>query len=452
MQKAPINKYGPFPLVDLPDRRWPAQRIQQAPLWCSVDLRDGNQALPTPMNVEEKLALFHTLIAAGLKEIEVGFPAASQTEFDFCRHLIDHQLIPQDVRIQVLVQARDHLIRRTFEAIAGAPHAIVHLYNSTNPLQRRVTFNMSKEQIKALAIQGTQLIKSLVPTVPETHVCLEYSPESFSETELAYALEVCEAVMANWQPTPQDKMILNLPATVERATPNVYADQIEWFIRNMQQREVAWISLHTHNDRGTGIAATELALMAGADRVEGTLFGNGERTGNLDIVTVALNLYTQGVDPQLDFSDIKALRTAYEQATRMTVHERHPYAGDLVFTAFSGSHQDAIKKGMAQLAKQPQARYAVPYLPIDPNDIGRTYHAIIRINSQSGKGGVTYILEHEFGLDLPKALQPEVGDYINRLADNEGRELESREIYDAFCHEYISHEAPLKLESYTINR
>ena len=448
----PSHKYTAFPPIDLPDRRWPEQCIQQAPLWCSVDLRDGNQALAVPMNIEQKLKLFHTLVAIGFKEIEVGFPSASQTEFDFCRHLIDEQLIPEDVSIQVLVQAREHLIRKTFEAIAGAPKAIIHIYNSTNPLQRRVTFNLSKSEIKNLAIEGTQLIKELTSTVPETQVRLEYSPESFSETELDYALEVCEAVMDVWQPSPQDKIILNLPATVERATPNIYADQIEWFIRHMKQRDAAWISLHTHNDRGTGIAATELGLMAGADRVEGTLFGNGERTGNLDIVTVALNLYSQGIDPQLDLSDIKGIRTVYEEATRMTVHERHPYAGDLVFTAFSGSHQDAIKKGMAEMAKQPQALYQVPYLPIDPGDIGRTYKAIIRINSQSGKGGVAYILEHEFGLDLPKSLQAEFGEQMNLLADAQGRELSSEEIHQAFCREYIDREDPLKLQSYTITK
>ena len=452
MQKAPITKYQAFPPINLPDRTWPDCRIEHAPLWCSVDLRDGNQALATPMNVEEKLMLFHTLVEIGFKEIEIGFPSASQTEFDFCRHLIDEQLIPQDISIQVLVQAREHLIRRTFEAIAGARQAIVHLYNSTNPLQRRVTFNLSKAQIKDLAVKGTQLIKDLTATVPETQIRFEYSPESFSETELDYALEVCEAVRDVWQPTSENKIILNLPATVERATPNVHADQIEWFIRHLKQRDTALISLHTHNDRGTGIAATELSLMAGADRVEGTLFGNGERTGNLDIVTVALNLYSQGVDPKLDFSDLKAIRAVYEEATRMTVHERHPYAGDLVFTAFSGSHQDAIKKGMAEIVKNPQPLYQVPYLPIDPTDIGRTYKAVIRINSQSGKGGVAYVLEQEYSLDLPKTLQVEFGDAMNRLADSKSRELNSQEIYEAFCKEYLSRETPLKLEGYTINR
>ena len=450
MQRAPITKYRPFPPIALEDRQWPNGTIDRAPIWCSVDLRDGNQALAVPMNVEEKLDLFKTLVAVGFKEIEVGFPSASDTEFTFCRRLIEEGLIPEDVSIQVLVQAREPLIRRTFEAIDGARQAIVHLYNSTNPLQRRVTFNLSKEAIKGLAVEGTKIVKGLVPTVPGTKVRLEYSPESFSGTELDYALEVCEAVMEVWEPSEGERVILNLPATVELATPNVHADQIEWMCRNLSQREKAIVSLHTHNDRGTGIAATELSLMAGADRVEGTLFGNGERTGNLDIVTVALNLYSQGIDPGLDFSDINQVRESYERNTRMKVHERHPYAGDLVFTAFSGSHQDAIKKGVAAMEKASDPLYQVPYLPIDPSDIGRTYKAIIRINSQSGKGGVSYILEQEFGLDLPKAMQPEFAHLINDHADSQGKELEPKEIYAVFVKEYIERDEPLTLQSYTV--
>ena len=423
MQKTPITKYHPFSKVELPDRQWPNKVIDHAPIWCSVDLRDGNQALSIPMNIEEKLEMFKLLCDVGFKQIEVGFPSASDTEFEFTRHLIDNDLIPDDVEIQVLVQAREHLIRRTFEAIQGAQQAIVHLYNSTNPLQRRVTFGMDKEQIKSIAVKGTQLVKSLVPTVADTHIGYEYSPESFSDTELDFSLEVCEAVLEAWGPTDNEPIILNLPATVELATPNIHADQIEWFCRHIKKRDRAIISLHTHNDRGTGIAATELALMAGADRIEGTLFGNGERTGNLDIVTVALNIYTQGIDPHLDFSRIEKIREIYERCTRMLVHERHPYSGELVFTAFSGSHQDAIKKGMEKMNPAPGSKWQVPYLAMDPEDIGRTYEAIIRINSQSGKGGVAYVMEQEFGLDLPKKMHPEFGRVVNTIADAESREL-----------------------------
>lgn len=451
MQTGKITKYTPFTPIDLPDRQWPGQTITRAPIWASVDLRDGNQALAIPMNVDEKLEMFELLVSIGFKEIEVGFPSASDTEFNFIRRLVDEKRIPEDVTLQVLVQAREHLIRRTFESLQGVSKAIVHLYNSTSPVQRRVTFNKSKEEIKQIAVEGTRLVKSLLPTIPDTQVRLEYSPESFSDTEVDYALEVCEAVMAAWAPTEANKIILNLPATVEVATPNIHADQIEWFCRHLKDRHKAYISLHTHNDRGTGVAATELGLLAGADRVEGTLFGNGERTGNLDIVTVALNLYTQGVDPALDFSQLEHVRAVYERVTRMSVHERHPYAGDLVFTAFSGSHQDAIKKGMDLRAKENTdgARWEVPYLAIDPEDIGRDYEAIIRINSQSGKGGVAYILERDFGLDLPKAMHPDVGLVINAAADRGSRELSPQEVYDVFTREYVNLSKPLELLSIT---
>ena len=449
MQKGKITKYTPFPQIDLPDRQWPSRTITHAPIWASVDLRDGNQALATPMTVNEKLEMFELLVKIGFKEIEVGFPSASDTEFNFIRRLVDEKRIPTDVTLQVLVQAREHLIRRTFESLEGVSKAIVHLYNSTSPVQRRVTFNKTKDEIKAIAVEGTRLVKSLVETIPGTQIRFQYSPESFSDTEVDYALEVCEAVMAEWAPSEDDKIILNLPATVEVATPNVHADQIEWFCRNLKERNKAYISLHTHNDRGTGVAATELGLLAGADRVEGTLFGNGERTGNLDIVTVALNLYTQGVDSALDLSELERIRRIYERITRMTVHDRHPYAGDLVFTAFSGSHQDAIKKGMDLRAKEDTegARWEVPYLAIDPEDIGRDYEAIIRINSQSGKGGVAYILERDFGLDLPKAMHPEVGMVVNDTADHGSRELSPQEVHEVFIQEYVNLKAPMELLS-----
>ncbi len=449
MQKGKITKYTPFPQIDLPERQWPSKTITHAPIWASVDLRDGNQALATPMTVNEKLEMFELLVKIGFKEIEVGFPSASDTEFNFIRRLVDEKRIPADVTLQVLVQAREHLIRRTFESLEGVSKAIVHLYNSTSPVQRRVTFNKTKDEIKAIAVEGTRLVKSLVETIPGTQIRFQYSPESFSDTEVDYALEVCEAVMAEWGPSEDDKIILNLPATVEVATPNVHADQIEWFCRNLKERNKAYISLHTHNDRGTGVAATELGLLAGADRVEGTLFGNGERTGNLDIVTVALNLYTQGVDSALDLSELEQIRRVYERITRMTVHDRHPYAGDLVFTAFSGSHQDAIKKGMDLRAKEDTegARWEVPYLAIDPEDIGRDYEAIIRINSQSGKGGVAYILERDFGLDLPKAMHPEVGMVVNDTADHGSRELSPDEVREVFIQEYVNLKVPMELLS-----
>ncbi len=451
MQNSPITKYKPWGTIDLPDRKWPSNTIDRAPHWCSVDLRDGNQSLPIPMGVKEKLELFRLLCDIGFKQIEIGFPSAAQTEFDFARKLINDQLVPDGVSLQVLTQAREHLIRRSFESLQGAQKAIVHVYNSTSPMQRRVTFGMSKEEIKNIAVEGVRLIKKLLPELPETEVQLEYSPESFSDTEVDYALEVCEAVMNEWEPTEENPIILNLPATVELFTPNVHADQIEWFCRNMRERNKAVISLHTHNDRGTGTAATELGLLAGANRVEGTLFGNGERTGNLDIVTVALNMYAQGLHPKLNFENLDEIREIYERTTGMTVHERHPYGGDLVFTAFSGSHQDAIKKGMDLREKEGDTNetlWQVPYLSIDPRDIGRTYEEIIRINSQSGKGGVAYILSREYGLDLPKAMHPEVGTLVNEKADSESRELLADEIFNTFKTEYLVKNNPLELITY----
>ena len=455
MQNSPITKYKPWGVIDLPNRQWPNRTIDQAPIWCSVDLRDGNQALPIPMGVKEKLELFKLLCQIGFHQIEIGFPSAAQTEFDFARKLIEDKLVPDGVALQVLTQAREHLIRRSFESLRGAQKAIIHVYNSTSPLQRKVTFGMSKEEIKKIAIEGVALVKKLLPDLPETEVQLEYSPESFSDTEVEYALEVCEAVMDAWEPTVKNPIILNLPATVELFTPNVHADQIEWFCTHLRERDKAKISLHTHNDRGTGTAATELGLLAGADRVEGTLFGNGERTGNLDIVTVALNMYSQGLHPDLDFSNIEEIREIYERTTGMTVHERHPYGGDLVFTAFSGSHQDAIKKGMDLRTKEgatEKDHWQVPYLSIDPQDIGRSYEAIIRINSQSGKGGVAYVLSREFGLDLPKPMHPEVGLLMNEKADSESRELAAEEIYQAFKKEFLEIYSPLELISYETNK
>lgn len=452
MQKPPISKYRTYPVIDLPHRQWPNRVIDSAPIWCSVDLRDGNQALAIPMSVEEKVEMFQSLVKIGFKEIEVGFPSASETEFAFLRRLVSDSLIPEDVHIQVLVQCRDHLIKRTFESLEGVKNAIVHIYNSTNPLQRRVVFDKDKAAIRQIAVDGVQLVKEIVSTVPDTNVRLEYSPESFSDTELEFSLECCEAVANVWEPTPEKKIILNLPATVELFTPNVHADQIEWFCNHFSRRESATISLHTHNDRGTGIAATELGLMAGADRVEGTLFGNGERTGNLDIVTVALNMYTQGVHPQLDFSNLNQIREMYERVTRMDVHERTPYSGDLVFTAFSGSHQDAIKKGFAQQNEDPSALWQVPYLPIDPADMGRSYRAIIRINSQSGKGGVAYVMEKEYGYRLPKEMHKELGKAVNRIADKTGDEITPEGVYACFKSEYVDIVQPLEILEFRSER
>ena len=452
MHKPPISKYRSYPVIDLPHRQWPNRVIDSAPIWCSVDLRDGNQALAIPMSVEEKVEMFQSLVKIGFKEIEVGFPSASETEFAFLRRLVSDNLIPKDVHIQVLVQCRDHLIKRTFESLEGVKNAIVHIYNSTNPLQRRVVFDKDKAAIRQIAVDGAQLVKEMVATVPDTNIRLEYSPESFSDTELEFSLECCEAVADVWEPTPEKKIILNLPATVELFTPNVHADQIEWFCNHFSRRDSATISLHTHNDRGTGIAATELGLMAGADRVEGTLFGNGERTGNLDIVTVALNMYTQGVHPQLDFSNLNQVREMYERVTRMDVHERTPYSGDLVFTAFSGSHQDAIKKGFAQQNEDPSALWQVPYLPIDPADMGRSYRAIIRINSQSGKGGVAYVMEKEYGYRLPKEMHKELGKAVNRIADETGDEITPEGVYACFKSEYVDNVQPLEILEFRSER
>ncbi len=448
MQPAPVTKYRPFPPVDLPHRQWPGRTLSRAPLWCSVDLRDGNQALAQPMSVEEKLEYFDLLVKIGFKEIEVGFPSASSIEFDFCRRLIEEKHIPDDVAIQVLCQCREDLITRSLEALRGAKHAIFHLYNSTSPKQREYVFNASRADVVGIATRAVAFLKaSMQPLVAAgTQLRLEYSPESFTSTELEFALEICEAVTDVWAPTVANKIILNLPATVEYATPNVHADQIEWMCTHLTRRDRTLVSLHTHNDRGTGVAATELALLAGADRVEGTLFGNGERTGNLDLVTVALNLYTHGIHPGLDFSDINGIREVYERCTKLEVPARLPYAGELVFTAFSGSHQDAIKKSLPH--QQPGHPWDVLYIPIDPADIGRSYKAIIRINSQSGKGGVAYVLENAFGFTLPKPMHKEIGKIINDLADATGRELTPAEIHAAFRREYLERTAPVALEHF----
>jgi 2-isopropylmalate synthase len=458
MQKNPSVKYRAFPPVHLPDRQWPSRVLTTAPRWCSVDLRDGNQALAVPMNVSQKLELFQTLVKIGFKEIEVGFPSASNTEFAFNRLLIEKGHAPDDVRLQVLVQAREDLIERTVESLVGAKKVIIHLYNSTSPAQRRVVFGKSKDEIKAIAVQGAKWIKERLHRLKGTEVMLQYSPESFSMTEVEYAREISEAVMDVWQPTPQHKMILNLPDTVEVAMPNVYADQIEWMCRNIKNRHSLIISLHTHNDRSTGVAATELGLLAGADRVEGTLFGNGERTGNLDIVTVALNHYMHGIDPKLDFSDLNSIIEVYERCTGMTVPARQPYAGELVFTAFSGSHQDAIKKGLAEWEKKnpkseirnpkSDSHWDVPYLTIDPADIGREYREVIRVNSQSGKGGVAYLLESEFGISLPKDMQREFGPIANDAVDKLGREVSGAELKAMFWKEYVERNSPWQLQSF----
>jgi len=448
MHKDPSKKYRPFPPVTLPDRQWPSRVLTHAPRWCSVDLRDGNQALAVPMNVSQKLELFQTLVKIGFKEIEVGFPSASNTEFAFNRLLIEKGHAPDDVWLQVLVQAREDLIERTVESLVGAKRVIIHMYNSTSPAQRRVVFGKSKDEIKAIAVKGAKMIKERLHRLKGTEVMLQYSPESFSMTEVEYAKEVSEAVMDVWQPTPQHKMILNLPDTVEVAMPNVYADQIEWMCRNIRNRDSLIVSLHTHNDRCTGVAATELGLLAGADRVEGTLFGNGERTGNLDIVTVALNLYQHGIDPKLDFSNLHSIIDVYERCTGMSVPPRQPYAGELVFTAFSGSHQDAIKKGLAEREKIPGAHWDVPYLTIDPTDIGREYREVIRVNSQSGKGGVAYLLESEFGIELPKDMQREFGPIANDAVDKLGREVSGAELKAMFWKEYIDRNSPWQLSSF----
>jgi len=440
----PFQHYRPFTPIPLPDRTWPSRVITRAPRWCSVDLRDGNQALIDPMDPERKRRMFDLLVRCGFKEIEVGFPSASQPDFDFVRQLVEEDLIPEDVIIQVLTQARPELIERTFESLHGAPRAIVHLYNSTSTLQRRVVFGLDRAGIVDIAVRGARLCRDLARTIPECDVHWQYSPESFTGTELDFAVEVCEAVMDVWEPTAARRMILNLPATVEMATPNVYADQIEWFLRHIKQREAIILSLHPHNDRGTAVAAAELAVMAGADRVEGTLFGNGERTGNVDVVTLALNLFSQGVDPMLNFSDIDAARRTVEHCNRLPVHPRHPYVGDLVYTAFSGSHQDAIKKGFEALGKNYDV-WEVPYLPIDPHHLGRSYEAVIRVNSQSGKGGVAYIMKFDHGLDLPRRLQIEFSSVIQKLVEASGTEISASQIWSAFEKTYLTPDQPVAL-------
>ncbi len=426
--------------MEYPEREWPNKQIEKAPVWCSVDLRDGNQALIEPMVVEEKIEMFNLLVKLGFKEIEVGFPSASQIEFDFLRELVERDLIPDDVCIQVLVQCREHLIERTFEALAGVKKAIVHIYNSTSTLQRDVVFHKGKEEIKQIAIEGTELVKKFVKDFPG-EIILEYSPESFTGTELDYALEVCTAVQETWGATKEKPIIINLPATVEMTTPNVYADQIEWMHKHFKNRESVILSLHPHNDRGTGVAATELALLAGADRVEGTLFGNGERTGNLDILTVAYNMFSQGINPELDLTNIVEIQEVYERCCKMEVPMRHPYAGKLVFTAFSGSHQDAINKGVRAMEERKQDWWEVPYLPIDPSDVGREYEPIVRINSQSGKGGVAFIMDSEFGFKLPKAMHKEFADVIQKIAEKQG-EVAPATIMEVFEKEYLSLRAP----------
>lgn len=432
------SKYKAFKPIDLIDRTWPNNLISHSPKWCSVDLRDGNQALIEPMGEERKLRMFKMLLEIGFEEIEVGFPSASQTDFDFVRKIIKEKLIPENVTIQALTQARPELIKRTFEALEGVPRAIVHVYNSTSTLQRRVVFNSDKEGVKKIAVDGAKEVKKCAEQYPATDWTFEYSPESFTGTELPYAVEVCNAVNEIWQPTKENKSIINLPATVEMASPNIYADQIEWVCRNIHNRESVVISLHPHNDRGTAVAATELGVMAGADRIEGTLFGNGERTGNVDLVTLALNMLTQGVDPHLDFSNINPIMRETEYCNQLPVHPRHPYAGDLVFTAFSGSHQDAIKKGLNDLRTSNKETWEVPYLPIDPNDVGRSYEAVIRINSQSGKGGVAYLLEKDHGLSMPRRLQIEFSQVIQKIADETGKEISPSTIWKTFQETYLN--------------
>jgi 2-isopropylmalate synthase len=433
----PKDKYRAFAPVNLADRKWPSQQITQAPIWCSVDLRDGNQSLIEPMGPERKMRMFAALLKMGFKEIEVGFPSASQTDFDFLRTLIDGKHIPDDVTIQVLTQAREDLIRRTFESLKGAKSAIVHLYNSTSELQRRVVFKMDRAGITKMAVDGAKLIKRLEAEMGMSGIRHEYSPESFMGTELDFAKEICEAVMDVYQPTPQNKLILNLPFTVEAATPNIHADQIEWCVRNFKNRDCITYSLHAHNDRGCAVAATEFGLMAGADRVEGTLFGNGERTGNVDIITLAMNMFSQGVDPALDISNINDLVRMAEYCNQLPIHPRHPYAGELVFTAFSGSHQDAINKGFKAMKASNQPLWEVPYLPIDPMDLGRSYEAVVRINSQSGKGGIAYVMETEHGIDLPRRLQIEFSKVVQSIADGEGVEVEASRLWQAFESEYL---------------
>jgi 2-isopropylmalate synthase len=449
MSSMPIHKYRPFAPINLPNRQWPSRVIDKAPTWCSVDLRDGNQALIEPMGAEKKRRLFDMLLKLGFKEIEVGFPAASDTDFAFVREIIEQDLIPDDVTIQVLTQSRSELIDKTFEAIEGSRRAIVHLYNSTSELQRRVVFGQEKAGITDIAVTGARQIRDLAEAIRGTEITYQYSPESFTGTELDYAVEICEAVMDVWRPTPDKKMIVNLPATVEMATANVHADQIEWFGRNIRDRDSLILSLHPHNDRGAAVAATELGLMAGADRVEGTLFGNGERTGNVDVITLALNLFSQGVDPGLTITDIDEVVRTAEYCTQLPVHPRHPYAGELVYTAFSGSHQDAIKKGFEALEKRNDDYFEVPYLPIDPKDLGRTYEAVIRVNSQSGKGGVAYLLKEDHGLDLPRPLQIEFSRVVQEVTDRTGKEMTSAAIWALFQETYLGRDG-IALVDYTM--
>jgi 2-isopropylmalate synthase len=449
MNQVAKGKYKPYPQIDLPNRVWPTKTITTAPVWCSVDLRDGNQALINPMNMEKKLELFTLLLKLGFKEIEVGFPSASKVEFDFLRRLVDDKLIPDDVTIQVLVQAREHLIAKTFEALQGVKKATVHLYNSTSVAQRKIVFGMSKEQIITLAMEGVDLVKKYEKE-HDGQIFLEYSPESFTGTELEFAAEISNAVTARWGISPTRKVIINLPATVEMATPNIYADQIEWMARHLDNRENVIISTHTHNDRGTSVAATELALLAGADRVEGTLLSNGERTGNVDIITLALNMTTQGVDSKLNFTDINEVLEIVERCTELPTHPRHPYVGELVYTAFSGSHQDAINKGLAYQKNKEDEFWEVPYLPIDPTDLGRTYESIIRINSQSGKGGIAYILEKNYGYQLPKTMHPEIGRAVQGVTDEKGRELEPQEILKIFEENYFDMKKHISLVDVTL--
>jgi 2-isopropylmalate synthase len=442
MLKNPATKYRSFKPVNLTNRQWPSRVITRAPIWMSTDLRDGNQSLFEPMNAERKMRMFKTLVQIGFKEIEVAFPSASQTDFNFVRELIEGGHIPDDVTIEVLTQARDDLIERTFESLRGVPRAIVHLYNATAPEFRRVVFGLDKNGVKELAQNATRTIKRIADATPETHFTFQYSPEVFSGTELEFAKEVCDAVFDIWQPTPEHKAIVNLPATVEMSTPNIYADQIEWMHRNLARRNSLLVSVHPHNDRGTAVAAAEFAVMAGADRIEGCLFGNGERTGNVDLVTLALNLYSQGVDPGLDFSNINEVARTAEECTQLPIHPRHPYAGDLVFTAFSGSHQDAIKKGFAEL--QPDAIWEVPYLPLDPSDLGRTYDSVIRVNSQSGKGGIAYLLEQTYGVVLPRRLQVDFSSAVQRHTDDSGQEVTPSQIWELFQQEYVHGAAPVR--------
>ena len=434
------KRYQRVPVMNYPEREWPNKEIQKAPIWCSVDLRDGNQALVEPMVVEEKIEMFNMLVQMGFKEIEIGFPAASQIEFDFLRQLVERRLIPDDVTVQVLTQCRDHLLKRTFESIQGIPKAVVHIYNSTSTLQRDVVFHMDREEIKQIAIDGVDMVKKYMKDY-DGKVILEYSPESFTGTEMDYALDICNAVQRAWGPTPDNKMIINLPSTVEMTTPNVFADQIEWMSKHLENRESIILSVHPHNDRGTGVAAAELAMLAGADRVEGTLFGNGERTGNVDILTIAYNMFSQGIDPELEIGDIKKIAEVYERCTKMHIDPRHPYAGKLVFTAFSGSHQDAINKGMHALMERKSEIWQVPYLPIDPSDIGREYEPVVRINSQSGRGGVAFVMDSFFGFKLPRGMHKEFADVIQKIAEKQG-EVAPDQIMEEFRIEYLDRKEP----------